>query len=254
LLATTALAEEPLVRLDKAFDLSKTQTVGEAKVSLVTEGQSPAIRVVVPKGAEMAGVAIPGKWDLSAYTYVVADVRNVGDRIEKVRCRVDNPGVSAGAKMQFGIHPDGTYVNGDVTLAPGQSGTVQVELRRRKPEWIKLDLFGMVCYPWGQSRESDANTAGAVDAANISNIFFYVRKPFDDQTFEISGIRAVGQFVPPAAILGDANRFFPFIDEFGQYIHADWATKTHAEGDLAKWKDAEAKDLAAHPSPAAWDQ
>lgn len=52
----------------------------------------------------------------------------------------------------------------------------------------------------------------------------------------------------------DAAAFFPFIDALGQYKHRDWPGKTHGPADLAVKRDAEAKDLAAHPGPAQWDK
>jgi len=47
--------------------------------------------------------------------------------------------------------------------------------------------------------------------------------------------------------------FFPLIDEFGQYRHADWPGKTHDASDLVRQKDAEADDLARHSGPSGWD-
>ncbi len=48
-------------------------------------------------------------------------------------------------------------------------------------------------------------------------------------------------------------QFFPLIDEFGQYRHADWPGKTHGARELADKKNAEADDLTRHPGPADWD-
>ena len=48
-------------------------------------------------------------------------------------------------------------------------------------------------------------------------------------------------------------QFFPLIDKFGQYRHADWPGKTHGARELADKKNAEADDLTRHPGPADWD-
>ena len=50
------------------------------------------------------------------------------------------------------------------------------------------------------------------------------------------------------------RKFFPFIDEFVQYVHKDWPGKTHSREELAQHRQAEQKDLAAHPGPTNWDQ
>lgn len=52
----------------------------------------------------------------------------------------------------------------------------------------------------------------------------------------------------------DAAQFFPFVDTFGQYKHRDWPGKVHSVAELAAKREAEAKELAAHPGPAGWDQ
>jgi len=256
-IAATASAGETLLTVNTGFDMGTVQVVGDADVKLVTDHGAAALRVEVSRGADTAGVTFPapeGGWDLSEYDYVVIDVRNVGDRPARVQGRVENPGVDPDAEPEFGIHPDAPYVTGDTVLAPGQRGVVRVELRRHKPEWVKVDLFNMVCYPWGQCPSSDPTTPGAVDAANIAAIRVTVRHPHGDQAFEISGIRVVGRYVEPPEILKDTDKFFPFIDEYGQYIHADWPGKINADEDLAKARDAEAADLQARPGPADWDK
>jgi hypothetical protein len=64
------------------------------------------------------------------------------------------------------------------------------------------------------------------------------------------------QFDPPqlTKLLADPEKFFPFIDEFGQYIHRDWPGKTHSPDDLAAARNEEEKDLAENPGPPNWDK
>ncbi|NLF32794.1 MAG: hypothetical protein GX591_18130 [Planctomycetes bacterium] len=255
--AGLAAASEPLWTAGPATDLNSVTVVGDAQVRLVTEGEAAALRVEVPAGTPVAGVAFPapdGRWDLSRYDAVLVHVRNVGDHAVRIRCRVDNPGVAGDALPTFGIHPDAPYVNSDQVFAPGTSGAVWVELRRHKPDWAKVDLFNMVSYPWGQCNSSDPSEPGAVEASDIASILVYVRNRFHDQAFEISCIRAAYPYREPARILADPEAFFPFIDAFGQYIHEDWPGKIHSAGDLIVRRDAEAADLAAHPGPADWNR
>jgi hypothetical protein len=81
-----------------------------------------------------------------------------------------------------------------------------------------------------------------------------VSRPQEDHTFEISNIRAGGLYAPPAEAALDPAKFFPFIDEFGQYIHRDWPGKIHSEADFAARREAEAADLQAHREPEDWNQ
>jgi hypothetical protein len=195
----------------------------------------------------MAGVtfaAPQGKWDLSSYTHVFADVRNVGGNLGQVLCRVANPDANG----------DFNSTDNGVLLAPGQAGTIKVILTRKKPDWVKVDLFGMDRYPWGSEVPVGKSGRWCIDAADVAGVTLFVDKPLADMAFEIAGVRAIGHYVPPTDLLKDPNKFLPFIDEYGQYIHADWPGKTHGQEDLAKRKEAEAKDLSAHPEIAGWDQ
>ena len=48
----------------------------------------------------------------------------------------------------------------------------------------------------------------------------------------------------------DLRAFFPFIDEFGQYMHRDWPGKTGSVAEMKAQRKAEQNDLAAHAGPA----
>ncbi len=50
-----------------------------------------------------------------------------------------------------------------------------------------------------------------------------------------------------------ATEFFPFIDKFGQFKHADWKLKIHSEEQLKQAEEEEERDLAAH-SPDGWSK
>jgi hypothetical protein len=81
-----------------------------------------------------------------------------------------------------------------------------------------------------------------------------VSKSDVEHIFEISSIRAGGQYVAPEWIGMSAEEFFPMIDEYGQFVHKDWPGKIESEGDLAIRKKEEAKDIDKKPGPAGWDK
>jgi hypothetical protein len=85
-------------------------------------------------------------------------------------------------------------------------------------------------------------------------VLFFVNRPKSDCQFEISNIRATGDYVAPTAWSSDARPFFPFIDTFGQYRHKDWPGKTHSLDEMASRRAAEEKELAAQTGPGGWDQ
>ena len=99
-----------------------------------------------------------------------------------------------------------------------------------------------------------AGGPGSVDVTNITQLLFFVSSPKEDHTFEVSDLRATGEYTPPTAWITDAKPFFPFIDTFGQYLHKDWPGKAHSVAELQQRRETEAKELAANPGPPNWDK
>ena len=63
--------------------------------------------------------------------------------------------------------------------------------------------------------------------------------------FKLTNFRLTGQPPQYTPLLAHPEKFFPFIDDFGQYIHADWPEKVHSEADLKARAVEERKALAA---------
>jgi hypothetical protein len=96
--------------------------------------------------------------------------------------------------------------------------------------------------------------SGTVDPSRITQVLVFLGKPDADHAFEITSLRADGSYTPPTASTNDADPYFPFIDTFGQYRHRDWPGKVHSIEEMHVRRDGEAKELAAQPGPAEWDQ
>ncbi len=172
-----------------------------------------------------------GHWDLSAYRYVTLPVFNPGTAPVSVSCRVDNPGAD-GRK---------NCVTASVTVPPKANRQLQVNLnptpwRISEP----VTLIGMRAAP---------GSSDQLNPAMVTQILVFVANPRQDHVFHIGTPSAGGSVTTLAA-----NSFFPFIDEYGQFIHADWPGKVHSEAELKARTQAEAADLAAHPGPKDRDQ
>lgn len=164
------------------------------------------------------GITLPapkGHWDLSPFLCVEVDLRNPGTEEVTINGRVDNLGAD-------GIH---NCVTDRIVLAPGESGTLCIYLRRIKPDWIKVELPRMRGRPWHMAENWLKPGEGTIDKANVTDILIFVTKPARDHTFEIRNIRAAGEDPPVTEKLMDPKEFLPFIDEFGQYVHWDWPGK-----------------------------
>jgi len=241
LLASFAAAEDQvLYGFETGFKVEKLKA-RDTKLELVERDGHGALRMSTGHAQDWPGTDLPaafGPWDLSKYEYVAMDVRNNGTSAVTVCLRVDNLGAN-------GIS---NCLTSQAALQPGQQTTLQVPLDRKAPGFDQIKLFGMRGYPWAMAAEKTINPA------EIVNLVVFVGKPQQDHVFEISNVRAGGEYKPPAEAAIDPAAFFPFIDEFGQYIHRDWPGKTHSVEDFAARKSAEAADLQAHAGPEDWDQ
>jgi hypothetical protein len=214
-----------LFDFNRAFDTGSVIT-SDAKVTL---SENRVLRVETGHENQWPGITLKapaGKWDISKYEYVSIDVDNLGTEKVTVNCRVDNPGADGRENC----------VTDSLTLNSGAAGTLVVRIfpspwRLSEP----VELIGMRGAPVH---------SGKVDPANITQLLVYVTKPGIDHVFEIKNIRAGGRVETL-----DVKTFFPFIDEFGQYIHKDWAGKTHSLKELIANGRAEDKDIAARPGP-----
>ncbi|MGQ9731051.1 MAG: beta-galactosidase [Candidatus Zipacnadales bacterium] len=225
---------------DFAFDRIETRDV---KVSTSQTGADFALRIASGHQQEWPGITLPapeGHWDLSAFTQIELEVRNIGDNEVEVCCRVDNPGAD-------GVRNCNTA---RIIVKPGESGTLTVPFVRKPAVDPAIKLFGMRGYPPPFGGEE----LRTIDPANVTQLIIFVPRPAADHVFEIDHIRATGEYKPPKTAGMTAEEFFPFIDTFGQYIHRDWPGKTHSLEELRGAIAEEAADLAAHPGPQDWDE
>jgi hypothetical protein len=216
------------------FEVSKVET-RYSSASLITNETGHALRIKTNPSTDWSGSGISlkaqdGKWDLSNYEYVEMDVKNVGNNPVTVWCRwIDIP-----------FSPDNL-----VSLDEGESGKLKIRLSRIE----SIKLSEPVEFISMRGAPSQRDTFVDPDPEKIEKLNILVLYPSTDHIFEIDNIRAGGR-----VITLDTKSFFPFIDEFGQYIHKDWPGKIHSKEDLIKHRNEEAKDLAENPGPSDWDK
>jgi len=214
-----------LFSFDKGFNISSIIT-NDAKVNLSQDG---ALRIETGTKQNWPGITLKtpaGKWDLSKYEYITVDIKNTDTKPVTVYCRVDNPGADG----------SNNCVTDSITLNPDKSETLTVRLYPTTYQLSEpVELIGM--------RQGPAQQ-GKLDASNITQLIVFVTKPSDKHVFEIDNIRAGGHVK-----MMDTATFFPFIDEFGQFIHKDWPGKTHSQEELIAHGKIEEKHLDANPTP-----
>lgn len=239
-LPSIATADTSLLGLGPDFPLDRI-TSSDAKVTITNTANAPCLHVVTGHEQKWPGATIPapkGTWDVSAHGYILMQVKNTGAKSATICLRIDNAGA------------DGTRncLNGSANIDPGATGTIRVGLTRTTNDKLGGKLFGMRGYPVKTGGE------GAIDPAQVTQFVVFLNQPREDHAFDIIDIRAEGTYTAPTAWSKDADPFFPFIDQFGQYRHKDWPGKTKSGADLLHKRDLEAKTLSNNPGPKDWNQ
>ena len=238
-LCAPVFAEELLFDFEKGFDLAGVEQ-RDVKASLANADGSTWLELQTGTKQRWPGITLKpakGMWNLSEFQQVALDVKNLGDETVRVSCRLDTPDFE-GERVYY---QEGTEV------APGALATLKVMLRRRLPTGLKDKLFGMRGYPGGCLPKQ------GIDPARIDAILIFVADPKTEHQFLIDNVRAVG-VATQERIPETAEKLFPLIDEFGQYVHKDWPGKTHTEADLQRAATEEKDDLKSQPAPTDWTE
>lgn len=236
--AAAPAQEKVLFDFEGSFDVATVRTRGAA-VSVVRSGGSSMLRVTGAGTSGAAAVTLDAPeagWDLSAFACLAVDARNVGQTPARVSCRVEDAPTRG----------KGGHNTARMPLAAGRSGTIRVAFVRPIPGAERIRLFGMRGLPPALRRDR------TVEPGRLRRIVLSVAGRGPAFAVEIDDVRAAGRHDPKAGAV-TADTFFPFIDEFGQYIHGDWPGKTHSVKDLDARRKAEADDLAARGAPEGWN-
>lgn len=184
-------------------------------------------------GAGVMITAPGGKWDLSRYVAVAIDVHNV----------------SAGPVTLIGELNGQDWINSFLHVDAGKRSTMIIHLLRKTLDDRRSEQFtGMRGVPgghiahWADFDPSEVETITLRDLDGISK----------GQTIEVEAVRAVGRY--GALPAEEQKRYFPFVDKFGQFKHADWPGKVKSAADLKEFAAKEAADLTRHSQPANWSK
>lgn len=183
--------------------------------------------VVEPKGA--------ASWDLSAAEFVAVDVENVSELQARLLMQVTAGGPETHDKKDY------RETNAGIALNPGEKRTLRMRLPHR----------------WKYAAPSGMPGMRAIDTSNIVRVEFFMQWPFERPTpgllnVRLSNLRTEGTLVPTAPVT--AEKYAPFIDTYGQFIHGDWPAKIHSQADLRKNFEKEKAELDASVRPAEWDR
>ncbi len=224
---------------EKGVDLSRITASDATKLSVSERDGRPALCVETGTEAKWPGFVLrapEGGWDLSKVKCIKTRVKNAGSELTLSLKIMDAKGIekdlgytgfirlAPDAKRDWEFCPARTLEKGaEPPLLPGMNDT---------PEWAQ-----------GNSRKDSKQTP--VDMSKAVTLTYYVSHPVNRHSFEISEISFEGVYNED---FKDPAKLFPFIDQFGQYMHKDWSGKLRSEEELAARTEAERKALAATPA------
>lgn len=235
-----ALVSAFLPLLSFALSLTDFEPVHTSRVE--REGTNQVV-LVMKSGEWASGM----RWrpadaaDFSRARYLAVDVEN----LSKTRQGRLTMHVSAGgASGDSGDHATAIFrknrsVNTGIGLNPGEKGTMKL----------------LLVHPEIYAAPEGARGPYAIDTHRITEVSFQLQWPFEDEIedlpdFRLSNLRLEG--TPELARRVPADSYVPFVDRYGQFAHADWRFKIHADEELANDLPRERARL--KPMPEGWDR
>jgi len=224
-----------LFTFDESFDVDQVQT-HNANVDLTGAGKSQALDVTFGNEADTAYLAMvsPG-WDLSNRMGVAMDITNHGKSSIDLLARVS-------------VDNQRSSLESFVSVKPGQTETLQIVfLRGELPDYIDHYLTNMRGLPGGYLLHWVTP-----DLTRLNKLLIFKAPSDETMHFSVDKIRATGDYRLPTEqeLKGD---FFPFVDQFGQYQHAQWPGKAASQSDINQQHVDEISNLQANPAPRQWN-
>ena len=226
-----------IIDFDNGFIISTIST-RNASVSLVNGSSGKVLKVVFSSNSLNPSINFkisPTGRDLSAYYHLNLDIHNIGVKDITIQANI------------WGWY----WIEGLVVVHPDETQTLSIAIpRKNQPNYLKTYLPTLNGFPGG-----DFGGCCAADNVfkNVTDFTIAQFSPKEDAVFEISNIRAEDTYNPPTETSLQSD-FFPFIDQFGQYKHKEWAGKVKTTTDIVNQYITELDDLAANPGPLDRDQ
>jgi hypothetical protein len=204
------------------------------------------LEVETKGGTGYPGICVRGSWDLSKCNRLTLELANRDRKGElPLTVRLDNPDANPGKS-------EGVFVDRVMTRGSRPTSyTVALPPPSPYARQINQKLFGLRRGPL-----MTTGVAADLDASRVVGVAVYINEPKLDWLWGVKRIVAHTGPLPdaPAWAQLPPDKFFPFIDEYGQFKHKEWPGKTHSDDDLKHAREAELADLATHPGPQGWNK
>ncbi|MCL2710297.1 MAG: carboxypeptidase-like regulatory domain-containing protein [Planctomycetaceae bacterium] len=232
------------------FDASKPETPGTTITvnQIATETKDGLLILTNRTRTDWPGITLRGNWAFGINEVLVLELENKGTNTARVSCRLDSPNANPDTGQR-------TFTT-STELAVGEMKRWEVAPPHRLPPQLQERLFGMRGYPGGVQGGTDGRVGlSSFDPTDLVAVFVFYARPSEEHSVGIKRMY-IGEAQQGGAQIASRNealnlppeQFFPMIDKYGQYIHADWLGKIKSDDDLKKNWEAEEKALAAAPT------
>jgi len=174
-------------------------------------------------------IAVPGSCkDIRAFRAIQVAVSNSGTALSRVSARLND-------KRWFG---------GSVLLRPGETDTLEIWFIHPQ-DTVQQSFVNMEGLPGG-----NASIWDPINPAALTAITFELQST-GQLAVNLGAVTGVGKYQEVSTIAKDD--FFPFIDGYGQFLHADWPGKVHSDQGLERNHEQENAELGIFKGPATFD-
>ena len=211
------------------FPAADTKPNGYDGAQVCVEDGAAVVDVAPQHKYSGVNFVFPEPFALNHYDYWCADISNRTDRTLNFVAH----GIAKGTTKRF--------ANKFFSLGPGEGKVLKVPCNRKCYTIApgSQGLPGMTGY------DIEFKPDHLDKSSTITSIIIFSTLQDSPAQFVVNRLWVEGEQADKTIKIDDA--FFPFVDEFGQYVHAEWPGKAHSFEELKAATKAEDEDLAAHP-------
>lgn len=190
--------------------------------------------------SKYSGIKINGRWDLSQCNQLIIEATNY-NTLEYLPLTVHLEGPGASLSKQKNIFLERVYIPAGETKR--FSIALPFVLPNPETEELCKGMRRNPFYQWG--------SISTLDLKEVVAVAVYVNRPRETWDWALHKVEAeTGKPNQPYRWMTmTKDEFFPFIDQYGQFIHNEWKGKIHSDEELKNARLQELKELENYPGP-----